>query len=306
MPLRLYMLYLAADPAHARPGPPCQPLHLAGLVRLLFLNSIQLAPKASSILSTQTSAMAPPRPGCVPPSMGWLPTSLASDRARSRLGHAPTTRRWPTRPSTSPSRAQPPSTVQWRGLAPSAPRRRRLSRSVPATPTAPTPATFSGLVPLTSDQGSSKLPPEEFHSKSRSLTISISPRPSSDTFRPGQRLMVYVRRNSGSARRKYGTVGIVLSGRFVERRNGQSHEFLKVIKSVISGGAAEAAAAGVRMIGHGGDEWAVDLIIPEHATCVCGPGSLPLPSAGINSLVSNLISVWDYFMNSSLRHMCLG
>ncbi|KAG0148782.1 hypothetical protein CROQUDRAFT_89813 [Cronartium quercuum f. sp. fusiforme G11] len=163
---------------------------------------------------------------------------------------------------------------------------RRLSKSVPVTPTtgvfetaAPLPTLISGTFPLPLADQNSRLPPEDFHSKSRNLTIAIHPRPSSDTFRPGQRLMLFVRRNGASARRKYGTMGVVLSGVLVERRSGTSHEFLRVVRPLVTAG----AGVGGRLVEGGGDEWAVELMIPEYATCGCQPGPLALPSAGMNA-----------------------
>ncbi|EGF98896.1 uncharacterized protein MELLADRAFT_79592 [Melampsora larici-populina 98AG31] len=166
---------------------------------------------------------------------------------------------------------------------------KKSSRSVPSTPMNPkfksngsTPSGEIGLEamknPIQAHASVSKLPPEDFHSKSRSLTMSIFPRPSSDTFRPGQSLIVYLRR---APKKKFGTIGVVLSGRMIESRNGSSHEFMKVIKPVLtSGGVCNDA----RVIGVNGDEWAVEITIPEYATCACTPGPLPLPSAGSNPL----------------------
>lgn len=197
-------------------------------------------------------------------------------------------------PSTFPSSTTPhdfsyiPSWTnddQKRSIPPVVPAPRTTSRSVPSTPIYPkfkpnesVPSSEIGHRtmnnPIQAHASVSKLPPEDFHGKSRSLTMSIFPRPSSDTFRPGQSLTVYLRR---APKKKFGTIGVVLSGRLVESRNGATHEFMKVIKPVLT-------SAGIchdaRVIGSHGDEWAIEITIPEYATCACTPGPLPLPSAG--------------------------
>lgn len=128
-----------------------------------------------------------------------------------------------------------------------------------------------------------RLPSEEFHSKSRNLTLSLSPRPSSSSISPGQKVSVVVKLSSKVKVRKYTHISLMLLGNTTSEGDPQglgSHEFLRLSYMIHPTPSEE-----VRVISNSGDpcEWFVELNLPQYATCSCQPGPLPLPSTGTHA-----------------------
>ncbi|EFP77261.2 uncharacterized protein PGTG_03217 [Puccinia graminis f. sp. tritici CRL 75-36-700-3] len=125
-----------------------------------------------------------------------------------------------------------------------------------------------------------RLAPEDFHSKSRYFTVSISPRPSSTTFSPGQRISVHVKLSNKAKVRKYTSIYLMLIGTSISDSDSPApgaHDFLRHNYMIHPNPSED-----VQTISHSGDlcEWHIELTIPGYANCSCQPGPLPLPSTG--------------------------
>ena len=152
---------------------------------------------------------------------------------------------------------------------------------------APLAATSDRLVEVKSQrscvENSLRLPPEDFQSKSRYFTVSISPRPTSATFSPGQRISVHVKLSNKVKVRKYTSIYLMLIGNSTSDGDSQplaTHDFLRHNYMIHPNPSDE-----VQPISHSGDlcEWHIELTIPGYANCPCQPGPLPLPSTGNHS-----------------------
>lgn len=130
-----------------------------------------------------------------------------------------------------------------------------------------------------------RTPSEDFHSKSRYLTLSVSPRPSTSTFSPGQRISVNIRLSNKVKVRKYTSIHLMLVGRTtsdgeLQSPAGAPHDFLRHNYMIYPNPSDE-----VRVMSHSGDlcEWHIELSIPAYANCSCQPGPLPVPSTGTHA-----------------------
>ncbi|KNE91451.1 hypothetical protein PSTG_15146 [Puccinia striiformis f. sp. tritici PST-78] len=128
-----------------------------------------------------------------------------------------------------------------------------------------------------------RLPAEDFHSKSRYLTLSVSPRPTSATFSPGQKISIHVRLSNKVKVRKYTTINLMFLGSNTSEGDMQgscTHDFLRHNYMIHPNPSDD-----VRTISHSADlcEWHIELTIPGYANCPCQPGPLPLPSTGTHA-----------------------
>ncbi|PLW23436.1 hypothetical protein PCANC_01920 [Puccinia coronata f. sp. avenae] len=130
-----------------------------------------------------------------------------------------------------------------------------------------------------------RTPSEDFHSKSRYLTLSVSPRPTTSTFIPGQRILVNVRLSNKVKVRKYTSIYLMLVGSTtsdgeLQSSAGAPHDFLRLNYMIYPNPSDE-----VRVMSHSGDlcEWHIELSIPAYANCSCQPGPLPVPSTGTHA-----------------------
>ncbi|KAI8458731.1 hypothetical protein BY996DRAFT_6410691 [Phakopsora pachyrhizi] len=171
-----------------------------------------------------------------------------------------------------------------------------LSKSVPASPnnerlnesrSTNVMASTENLVSkscarLRNESSFSSLPPEDFYSKSRNLTLSVIPRPSSETFRPGQKITLFVRLGSKIKAKKYSSISLMLMGAVHGEAEGigsAHHPFLRINYEIYP-----TPAEGVKVLCSQNSiesgEWKIELNIPQFANCRCLPGPLPIPSSG--------------------------
>ncbi|KAG0151553.1 hypothetical protein CROQUDRAFT_129958 [Cronartium quercuum f. sp. fusiforme G11] len=120
---------------------------------------------------------------------------------------------------------------------------------------------------------------EEFAIKSKLLTFSIFPRPSSHVFSPGDMVTVKIQlkmtgeNNLEQLLSRWTMIKLRLVGtvaRTGNREDTTTHEILRlerVIHPIKPDGQPKRP------------EWQLDLQIPTHSNCSCGPGNLPLPSS---------------------------
>ncbi|EGG02063.1 uncharacterized protein MELLADRAFT_72843 [Melampsora larici-populina 98AG31] len=126
---------------------------------------------------------------------------------------------------------------------------------------------------------------EEYTSKGKNVTLSLSPPPSKHDFTPGEVLTVTIRlkpttsdTTTEQVLSRWTNITIMLVGTIA--RNGRRddhtmHEILRLERLIYP-------VVGQKRPTR--PEWKMSLQIPTHANCPCGPGSLPLPKTCSDSL----------------------
>ncbi|MBW0510267.1 hypothetical protein O181_049982 [Austropuccinia psidii MF-1] len=129
----------------------------------------------------------------------------------------------------------------------------------------------------------SNLSPQEFFSKSRNLVLSILPRPSSESFHPGQQIILFIKITNKVKFRKYTSVSLSLVGNMQQNPSDSqvinTHEFLRHDYNIHP----NSHDPNVRVISDvkaDETEWQVDLVLPHYSNCRCQPGPLPIPNSG--------------------------